>query len=726
MQYSHSNARHADGKLFQSLTEHAPQMTVLLDDLERVIYVSPSVERVLGLTFEQVSNPRESAFMHGADFVLVRELLARARQRPGEEFSAVVELRDAAGRWLKATLYVSNLLLVPAVGALVITAHQVLTTSQIAAELSDRERTSRALLDANPETALLITPDGTILAANKTAAIRLGDSMDNLAGSNLFSRLPPDLAELRRGYVEEAISTRGAVSREETLGARQFFITVLPVVDSRGQVQTLAVFGMDLTRRYQAELALQDREATLRVLLDANPDPTMLVDSKGTILSANEGTVRRLGQPLDKLIGSNVFDWLPPEIARTRRARGEAAVRDQKPVHWRDENRGAIYDNYIYPVTDAGGKARKYALYAVNVTEQARAQQALAISEERFRQMASVIPVVFWMVSPDLHTHFFLSQAFEAVYGRTCESLYEDYHLWRQCVHPDDLAMVDLWWRDHSLEPTELEYRIVRPDGTIRWVRDVGLPVKNDAGELVMLSGFTEDITERRARLSQLAQADKMAGLGLLASGIAHQLRNPLAIISSWVQLLQEHPRDRRLREDSLPRIRAAAERASRVIEALLKFSRPGEMVVEPLDVRKVLDEALDLLAEHMTAARIDVRRDWQVDLGQILGSPDLLMQVFTNLAINARSAMPSGGTLSVSCCAEPGGGVRIAFSDTGQGITQEDLQHVFDPFFTTRGPGEGTGLGLTVSHTVIQQHHGTIEVQSRPGEGTTFTVRLP
>lgn len=726
MQNQDRDKQMAGPDLFRTLVEGPQSLTVLLDEDEHVLYASPAAQELLGVTRAPFSERDLEECVPQDDLLLIRELLVRARNGPGEEFSTAIRVRDANGRWRRVALYISNLLADSCLHALVITAHQPETLPQLTTRFRERQQTLHAFLDASPEAALLIKPDGTILAANQIAARRFGESIDSLLGTPLFTRFPPELAELRRGYVQEAIATGQPVRREELWQSHRFDVSVVPVLDVDGQVTSLALYGRDLTHQLAAERELQDREQTLRALLDANPEPAMLLSAQGIVLSANQATVRRLGQPMEKLVGSNVFGWLPPELSRTRKGMFELAVREQKAMHYRDESRGTVYDNYVYPAVDADGNITKYAVFAVNVTEEAKAQQALAASEARFQQMASVIPVAFWMVSPDYKTNFYVSPAFEVIYGRSCQELYRDPALWRRSVHPEDLARVEEWWREHYREPTEVEYRIVRPDGTVRWVRDVSFPVLDESGHLIMLTGASEDITERRARDAQLAQSDKLAGLGLLASGVAHQLRNPLAVISTWVQLLEEHPEDARLREESLPRIRAAADRASRVIEALLKFSRPGELVLAPVDVRQVLAEALDLLSMHLASSQVEVRREWREDVTEIRGSADLLLQVFTNLAVNACDAMPNGGTLTVTCTGEPEGGVCIRFIDTGQGIKPQDLPHVFDPFFTTRLSKQGTGLGLVVSHTIVQQHHGTIEVESSPGVGTTFTVRLP
>lgn len=250
-------------------------------------------------------------------------------------------------------------------------------------------------------------------------------------------------------------------------------------------------------------------------------------------------------------------------------------------------------------------------------------------------------------------------------------------------------------------------------------------PMRDDAGHLVGIVAVGRDLTEQRQLEAQLIQSAKIASLGVMAGGIAHELRNPLGIISASAQLLEERPEDAQLRSQCAQKIHNATQRASLIIESLLKFARPlGERMRE-VDVHAVLKETLSLLAHQMTLQKVALSKDLQADLPWVYGNPELLQQVFTNLILNACNAMPEGGMLTVVTRATEAGQVEVGFSDTGQGIPPEHLPKIFDPFFTTMPVGKGTGLGLSISFSIVQQHQGTIEVESQVGEGTTFTVRL-
>jgi PAS domain S-box-containing protein len=251
-------------------------------------------------------------------------------------------------------------------------------------------------------------------------------------------------------------------------------------------------------------------------------------------------------------------------------------------------------------------------------------------------------------------------------------------------------------------------------------------PMLDDEGKVVGVVAVGRDLTERRGMEAELIRSSKMAALGVMASGIAHEIRNPLGIIAAAAQLLQERPDDKQLRLEALQRIHASIRRASLTIENLLGFSHPSSDNHEDVDVNALVEETLRLLTARIAQQRIDVRTELPPGLPAIWANRNLLQQVFTNILLNACNAMPDGGVLTVATREDPGGQMEIRFADTGHGIPQEHLPKVFDPFFTTMPVGKGTGLGLSISYSIVQQHQGSIEVTSEVGKGAMFTVRLP
>ncbi len=273
------------------------------------------------------------------------------------------------------------------------------------------------------------------------------------------------------------------------------------------------------------------------------------------------------------------------------------------------------------------------------------------------------------------------------------------------------------------------KFRLGTPTGETRVVNVAIAPLVtrkfNVIGRLIIM----DDITERVELESQLSQADKLSSIGLLAAGVAHEVNTPLAVISSYTQLLSKQLQEDPQKGALLEKITRQTFRASEIVSNLLNFSRTGAAEFTGVDVNRVIHDTLALLAHQFKTSKIQVQDEFTEHLPLINGNPGRLQQVFLNLFLNAKDAMPDGGTLHVST--SNGEGVRVVVSDTGTGIANEHLHRIYDPFFTTKnaareGQGKGTGLGLAVTYGIIQEHAGKIRVESRPGEGTTFYVDFP
>ena len=247
-------------------------------------------------------------------------------------------------------------------------------------------------------------------------------------------------------------------------------------------------------------------------------------------------------------------------------------------------------------------------------------------------------------------------------------------------------------------------------------------------GSTVMI----EDITDRTRLEGQLTQAEKLSSIGLLAAGVAHEVNTPLAVISSYAQMLQKHTRDDARLGPVLEKITQQTFRASEIVNGLLNFSRTSSTVFTSLDINSVVRETLTLIDHQLRTAKVTVDIDLQMPLAKIHGSHGKLQQVILNLLLNAKDAMNdgNGGTIRVATF-DDGRDVTLRIADTGSGIAPEHLHRIYDPFFTTKnaprqGQHKGTGLGLSVSYGIVQEHGGRIAVDSKIGQGTAFTLEFP
>ncbi len=273
------------------------------------------------------------------------------------------------------------------------------------------------------------------------------------------------------------------------------------------------------------------------------------------------------------------------------------------------------------------------------------------------------------------------------------------------------------------------KFRLATPTGESRVLNVAIAPLVNRKFNVVGRLVIMDDISERIELEVQLTQADKLSSIGLLAAGVAHEVNTPLAVISSYTQMLAKQLQSDPAKAGVLDKITKQTFRASEIVNNLLNFSRTSGTELTEISINKVISDTLALLEHQFKVSHIQVKPELHDHLPTIQGNAGRLQQVFLNLFLNAKDAMAGGGVLQVATM--NGDSVSVRVSDTGSGIAQENIHRIYDPFFTTKtspaeGQNRGTGLGLSVTYGIIQEHAGNIRVESRPGEGTTFTLDFP
>jgi PAS domain S-box-containing protein len=386
-----------------------------------------------------------------------------------------------------------------------------------------------------------------------------------------------------------------------------------------------------------------------------------------------------------------------------------------------------------------GPAVRRALREAQDRTERLRAEQLLRASEERFRQVVENIREVFWLTEPDKNKVLYVSPAYERIWGRTCESLYQSPITWLEAVHSEE--------RERVLEAVTTKqaqgnynevYRIVRPDGSLRWIHDRAFPLRDANAQIYRIAGIAEDITEQRNLELQLRQVQKMESIGQLAGGVAHDFNNMLTVIQGHASLLALESNLTETAKESVNGISLAAERAATLTRQLLTFSRRQAIQTRELNLNDIIESIIKMLRRMLGE---DVALQFTAgDIPPVLADVGMLEQVLMNLAVNARDAMSNGGTLHIQTGTEiiseafaqqnpeasAGRFLCLEITDTGCGIPPENLSKIFEPFFTTKEVGKGTGLGLAIVYGIIRQHRGWITLRSKAGCGTTFKIYLP
>ena len=289
---------------------------------------------------------------------------------------------------------------------------------------------------------------------------------------------------------------------------------------------------------------------------------------------------------------------------------------------------------------------------------------------------------------------------------------------------PAELAS-EIASRDDQEQITGIyKHRLQRQGGSL--ILNVSItPLVGKSGERIGRLLLFDDVTQRERMEEQMSQTEKLTSLGLLAAGVAHEVNTPLAVISNYIQMLAKQMPDGDPRHSIIEKIVKQTFRASEIVNNLLNFSRTGAVELADVDLNRLVEETLSLVAHPLKTSQIRVVKQLTDGLPPVRGSANKLQQVFLNLFLNARDAMPTGGMLEVRTSAH-NGSVEIEVVDTGNGILREHIHKIFDPFFTTKATGRGTGLGLSVSYGIIKEHAGRIDVRSTPGRGTSFHVEFP
>jgi len=377
----------------------------------------------------------------------------------------------------------------------------------------------------------------------------------------------------------------------------------------------------------------------------------------------------------------------------------------------------------------------------LKIVEQKHTEETLRESDEKFRQMAENISDMFWMTSPDMQQVLYVSPAYESIWGHSPASLYAHPGQWAEAIPQEDRERVFTLFSTlgTGISSASTEFQISRPDGEMRWIYGRGFPVRDAAGSVIRLTGIATDITDRKHIESRLLQSQKMETVGKLAGGIAHEFNSILtAIIGQSELLLTDLPAGSPLGNNARE-IRQAAERAASLTRQLLAYGRKQILQPEILDLNRLLTGMVNTL-QHLMGREVDVRIVQGPGLKPVKIDPGQMEQVIVNMAMNAAEAMPNGGkfileTTNVTLDEEfvrpfpglaTGDYVMLAMSDTGIGMSEEVKARVFEPFFSTKSVGEGTGLGLATCHGILKQSGGHLNVYSEVARGTTFKIYLP
>jgi two-component system sensor kinase FixL len=604
------------------------------------------------------------------------------------------------------------------------------------------------------------TLDGTVTTWNDGAEKLYGYSAAEVVGRSIAILAPPEhadeaaaiLARLTQGDKIDHFETEH-ITKE----GKQIFVSlsISPIRDESGAISGWSTIARDITKRKDAEEALQTSETRYRRLFESAKDGILILEAdSGQIIDVNPYLLKMLGYSKEDLTGKQLWEIGPfKDIVASKLAFAELKERgyiryENLPL---ESRKGVIRQVEVFSNSYLAGKTRVIQCNIRDITERKLAEAALSASQGRYYTLFEYAPD--GIVIADRQSYYVDANASMCrMLGYRRDELIglhaSDIVTQSETPHIGSALGVLKAKSDHH---REWQFRrkegsvfaaeviaTMMPDGNLMgMVRDITerklaeeeLRQTNQSlgGALAELQTKTDELT---SMTQQLWQASKLATMGELAASIAHELNNPLATISLRAELLVGELAIEDPNRESLLVIEQEVERMSALVSNLLLFSRRSHQQISTVNIVEELKNSLQFLNYHLRSHGIDVATDFENDLPNIHADTQQLRQVFLNLLTNASDAMPYGGTLTVRAkqqALETGARVVVLeFSDSGVGVEPEDLPKLWEPFFTTKPEGKGTGLGLPICRRAVEEHRGTIDIESLPGKGTTVRIILP
>ena len=498
----------------------------------------------------------------------------------------------------------------------------------------------------------------------------------------------------------------------------------------RGGKRWMTVILRDTSQRKVSE----ERAAYLGRILDDSLNEIYIFDATSwRFVRVNRGARENVGYSMDELSRMTPLDLttqFTPAMFRDLLdplQKGTKTKVHCKAIHTRKN--GTTYPMEVHLQYMRHEDRGVFVAMMVDVTEQVEMENQLQEAQRTLASLLTNMPgMVYRCDNTQARTMQFISPSCEELTGYSSQSFVEDREVsyGHDLIHLDDRERV---WQEMQIalnnhKPIQLSYRLKLSDGSLKWVWEQSCGVFSQSGEILGCEGYVVDMTQQRTLEAQLRKTERLAELGTLASGMAHEIGTPMNVILGRAELLSRKAKDESTKR-GLETIVTQVERITKIMNQLLSFARKRPSEQRGVDLTGIIGSVLEMLQEKFKTHGIEVIKEYSPALPRVLADSDHMSQVLLNLLLNACQAMPEGGILILTLRPK-GEMIELKVQDTGLGIPEDQISKIFDPFFTTKAVGEGTGLGLTVVHGIIQEHNGTIRVNSLLGQGTTFIISLP
>ena len=534
-------------------------------------------------------------------------------------------------------------------------------------------------------------------------------------------------------------------------GEKRNALMYLTTIDVNGE-KCLYFMAQDITPLKQAHAVLEKERSRLRILLQTIPALVWMKDPGGIYLACNSRFERFFGASEPEILGKTDYDFVDTELADFFRENDLKAIAADKPsvneewVTYAEDGHRELLETIKSPVRDSQGNLIGVLGIARDITEHRRVEDELKNERIRFRNLVDSVDGIVWEVDAETFIFTYVSQQAERLLGYPVDAWYQP-GFWVDHLHPDD----KVWAAEYCMQQTaqhqdhDFEYRFIANDGHEVWLHDI-VTVVDENDQPRWLRGIMVDTTAKKREEAeklklegQLRQAQKMEAVGRLAGGVAHDFNNKLAVILGYGEMASRAGISSDRYRDYLAQIIKAADQSREITRQLLTFSRQEVISPRVIDLNDVVRDSKNGLCRFIGEdIRFEIKlaeKLWPINI-----DPTQIDQIIMNLVVNARDAMADGGLLVIETQniridsaysalhseMTAGNYVQLSVNDSGCGMDKETLQHIFEPFYTTKEVGKGTGLGLATIYGIVSQNNGFVYVYSEPGVGTTFKIYFP
>jgi PAS domain S-box-containing protein len=587
------------------------------------------------------------------------------------------------------------------------------------------QRNFKELIDSIDDPACAASLDGTLRTVNKRVSELAGLPYSELVGRKIYDLISePSREEIERGLGKFLQTKRwsGTVKIQLKSSSRPlYFDCVLNGIVKGDEVVGASMLARDITEQ-------REKEMRFTALFETLQEGVYFSTPEGKLLDANPALVSVLGyaERSDLLaVEPAALNFEPGQPVLGRAIDDRGGVRTREIKLRRKDGSAAVFLDSSRAVWDASGNIIRYQGTLVDITEKRKMERQLALQEEFRRRLLDSFPDLILVV--DLEERYTFASA------RSRELLgYEPDEMLGKKISDIEDQSPELAALYHSVVSGQqiiasAEYSARHRDGSWRTMRASGSQLVDAEGKISGAIISVRDITLERKLEQQVVQSERLAAMGAMIGGVAHELNNPLTSILGVSELLQDTETNETSRKQ-LAMLQQQARRAADIVQNLTYFARPPAPGKSAINLVEIVERTLNLHAYSLRKNNITVDFLKQAGLPMAMGDPHQLMQVFLNLILNAEQAIREArdrGTLRIRM-GRTGNAAWVSFHDDGPGIPKENLPSIFDPFYTTKRPGRGTGLGLSICKSVMKEHNGSVEAANSPDGGAVFTVSLP